>query len=156
MAGLDIGEKAPSFVTVDQDGNTIRLEDFRGRRCLLAFISPNCSACPGTIRVLDRFRSVERDVAVLVIGASDRELNAKFAAEYDTLVPILTPDPGLAMELYHVRAVPFLFALDETGVIRAKGVVNREEHLHTLLTTAYGRQQSYHSLASGDEYLVKQ
>ena len=37
MTTLEIGDKAPSFNSVDQDGNAISLEDFRGKKLVLFF-----------------------------------------------------------------------------------------------------------------------
>ncbi len=134
--GLPIGEQAPLFSALDQDGKIIKLEDFQGQRRILAFISPGCSACPGTIEVLNRVVQNDHHLAVIVVGSSDSELNRVFAAEHNAQMPILTPDLDLARKTYRIQRVPFLYVLDETGAIRAKGVVNRSGHLQDLLTMA--------------------
>jgi peroxiredoxin Q/BCP len=37
MAQLKPGDSAPPFQALDQNGNTVKLEDFRGRRLFLYF-----------------------------------------------------------------------------------------------------------------------
>lgn len=37
MDKLQQGDKAPDFSAADQDGNTVRLADFKGRKCFLYF-----------------------------------------------------------------------------------------------------------------------
>jgi peroxiredoxin Q/BCP len=37
MAGLRPGDKAPAFEARDQNGNMVKLADFRGRRLLVYF-----------------------------------------------------------------------------------------------------------------------
>ena len=37
MKALEVGEKAPDFRTVDQDGNPVSLADFRGKKVVLYF-----------------------------------------------------------------------------------------------------------------------
>ena len=37
MSTLEVGEKAPDFRTVDQDGKPVSLSDFRGRKVVLFF-----------------------------------------------------------------------------------------------------------------------
>ena len=48
MAKLRPGDDAPSFALLDQHGDTVRLEDFRGRRLLVYFYpeadTPGCTA----------------------------------------------------------------------------------------------------------------
>jgi peroxiredoxin Q/BCP len=48
MARLQPGDDAPSFALLDQHGDTVRLEDFRGRRLLVYFYpeadTPGCTA----------------------------------------------------------------------------------------------------------------
>jgi thioredoxin-dependent peroxiredoxin len=48
MARLQSGDDAPSFALFDQRGDTVRLEDFRGRRLLVYFYpeadTPGCTA----------------------------------------------------------------------------------------------------------------
>jgi len=37
MAALKMGDKAPAFSLTDQDGNKVKLADFKGRKLLLYF-----------------------------------------------------------------------------------------------------------------------
>jgi len=36
---LEIGKKAPGFALPDEDGNTVKLSDFKGRRVVVFFYS---------------------------------------------------------------------------------------------------------------------
>ena len=135
--GLAIGEQAPSFLATDQDGKAVRLDDFQGQRRVLAFILPGCSSCTDTMKALNTFVRNEGDAPVLVIGGSDRELNQAYAVEHDAEMSILTPALGFDGERFRIRGVPFIFVLDEAGVIRAKGAVYGIEQLQELLTKAF-------------------
>ena len=37
MTELHTGDPAPQFTAPDQDGNTVRLADFQGRKCFIFF-----------------------------------------------------------------------------------------------------------------------
>ena len=37
MTSLKIGDKAPNFTSVDQDGNAISLSDYKGKKLVLFF-----------------------------------------------------------------------------------------------------------------------
>lgn len=48
MSQLKIGDKAPDFNSIDQDGNPFRLKDFKGYKVILYFYpkdnTPGCTA----------------------------------------------------------------------------------------------------------------
>lgn len=138
-SGLETGEQAPSFTAADHDRNTIRLDDFRGRRCIIAFVSPGCSACGGAIEALNMVEREDHDLALLVIGDSDARQNHTYAIEHKAQMPIWAAAPSLALDIYRIPGFPFVYVLDEEHSIRAKGAVNRYEHLQALLETAFGQ-----------------
>jgi len=131
--GLEVGEQAPSFVATDYEGKPVQLDDFRGKRRVLAFISPGCSACSGTLDALNALSQEDEHLAILVLGDPDRHANQAYAAKHNAQIAILAPGPGFDKEVYRIMAIPFLFLLDEMGVIRAKRIVNNREDLQTLL-----------------------
>ncbi len=138
IGGLEVGERAPSFTATDQHGNTIQLDDWQGHCRLLAFISATCSTCQKTIGFLNDLLQSERDLQVLVVGMDhDWTTNREMAKKSHAQMPVLTTDTDVARQLYHVRMISVVFALDERGVIRAKKLVNEREHLDDLLAGAY-------------------
>lgn len=139
--GLAVGEQAPSFVVSDDKGNSIHLDDFHGEKRIVAFVSPGCSACSGTIEALNIFVRDEQTFAVFVLGGSDREQNRAYAAKQQTLMPILTDHAEVGKIAYRVQGVPFLFILDEEGIIRAKGLVTNRERLQQVLVNAFAQEQ---------------
>lgn len=143
--GLNVGEKAPSFVAVNQDGQTVRLEDVQGRRSILAFVSPGCTPCATTIEVLHTFLQEGRDIVVLVVGSVNREQNDAYAVEHHAQIPVLTPDADVNTA-YQVQIKPFVFVLDEDGIVRAKGGMNDREHLEALLMKAFPTQTVPHTV----------
>ncbi len=135
MGGLAVGEKAPSFVATNQEGKLVSLEDFEGQRRILAFISPGCPACASAISIFNAILKDGGDFTILVIGGPDRELNRSYAAKHRLQVPLLTPQSNFDQEEYLVPMIPFVFVLDETGIIRARGPVIDRPHMHNLLAT---------------------
>ncbi len=138
MGGLEVGERAPSFTARDQHGNTIKLDNWQGQRRLLAFVSVSCTTCQKTIEFLNDLLQRERDLQVMVVAMDhDWATNREFAEKNRAQMPVLTTDTDVARELYHVRMISAVFALDERGMIRAKMLVNEREHLRDLLAEAY-------------------
>ena len=135
--GLMPGEAAPDFAAVDPDGRQIALSDFAGKRRLVAFVSPGCSVCTSFMQALNEVIHSEPDLAVLVMGTGDREVNRGYGQEQRTQAPILASMSESVSDLCRVRSMPYVFALDEEGVVRGAGIVNRKEHLQGLLLNAF-------------------
>lgn len=136
LGRLKVGEPAPALVGRDQNGKEIRLSNFLGKRCLLAFISAKCSACAGAIETLVSIQEETPDIATVFVAGPDFEANCAYALQHDLHLPVLTSEPGFAQRVYDVRMVPLLFVLDEHGIIRAKEAAIQREHVKYVLQTA--------------------
>lgn len=92
MSLLKIGEKAPGFETVDQDGNEIRLSNFLGRKVVLYFYPKDDT--PGCTKEACNFRddiSLIKEKGAVVLGVSVDSLNShkKFSEKYNLNFPLL-------------------------------------------------------------------
>jgi thioredoxin-dependent peroxiredoxin len=89
---LTPGQPAPDFHLEDQDGTTVSLGDFKGRKLVLYFY-PKDDTHGCTIeanqfnQLLSRFE--ERDVAVLGVSADDAASHRRFRAKYGLDFPLL-------------------------------------------------------------------
>ncbi|CDG18119.1 putative peroxiredoxin bcp [Xenorhabdus doucetiae] len=87
MSALKAGDKAPQFSLPDQDGETIKLSDFKGQRVLVYFypkaMTPGCTvqAC-GLRDSMDELKNI--NVEVLGISTDAPEKLARFV-EKETL-----------------------------------------------------------------------
>ncbi|WP_132972044.1 peroxiredoxin [Thiogranum longum] len=93
---LSTGDPAPEFMLIDQEGNTHRLEDFRGQWLVLYFYpkddTPGCTKEACSLR--DEFSAFRKlDVAVLGVSLDDTESHEAFARKYQLPFPLLS-DPG--------------------------------------------------------------
>ncbi len=129
---LAVGEQAPSFTAIDERGVKIKLDDFQEYR-VLAFFEPGCSACDGAIKALNLLMQDRQDFVVLAIGGLDQALNKAYAIEHEAHMMILTPDMDVREKLYHVPMVPFVFVLDEKGIIQAKGIGSETRTLQSIV-----------------------
>jgi methylamine dehydrogenase accessory protein MauD len=123
--GLEPGAPAPDFALVDQYGNLQRPQDYRGRPLLLLFGSPNCGPCKVLMPDLHAWAADHPEVGVLWLNLASPEENARYASDMGATLPLAphTPQDGL-VERFKVRVTPFLFFLDEQGIVRAKGLAN--------------------------------
>lgn len=126
------GMKAPDFTLNDQNGETVTLSDFRGKKVVLYFYpkdnTPGCSrqACAFAAAYAD-FR--KGDIAVIGISRDSEASHKKFAEKYNLPFTILS-DPALsAIQAYgvwqekkmagkaYMGVVRTTFLIDENGII---------------------------------------
>ena len=124
---LEIGMKAPAFTLSDQDGNSVSLSDFFGKKVVLYFYpkdnTPGCSrqAC-AFAAAYDGFKS--RDVVVIGVSKDSVASHAKFAAKYDLPFALLS-DPELeAIRAYDVWQEKKLYGKVSMGVVRSTYLID--------------------------------
>ena len=93
MAHLNIGDPAPDFALADQEGNTVNLADFKGKKLLLYFYpranTPGCTKQACQIRVS---RTELADVGVAAVGISpDKPGAQKKFDEKQEFIDFVTP-----------------------------------------------------------------
>lgn len=120
-----LGERAPRFDLETLDGDSIRLDDLRGKVVLLNFWASWCIPCREEHPVLEMAnrRYEGRDVKLLGVVYQDSRGNARdFLAERGGSWPsVLDPDSRVAID-YGVYGVPETFFLDKSGNIARKHV----------------------------------
>jgi methylamine dehydrogenase accessory protein MauD len=132
--GPAIGEAVAPIDVVDLQGRELRIgaPSGDGRSTLVLFLSPTCPVCKTLLPVLRSSRSQERDWLDVVL-ASDGEPapHRQFVLDHQLadFPYVLSPALGLS---YQVNRLPFAALIDQTGVLRARGLVNSREHLESL------------------------
>ncbi len=126
---LEAKMRAPDFTLSDQNGDTVRLEDFRGKRVALYFYPKDNT--PGCTRQACAFAaSYEQFQAqnIVVIGVSKDSVasHLKFAQKNE-LPFILLSDPELqAIQAYDVWQEKKLYGKVSMGVVRTTYVIDEQ------------------------------
>jgi len=135
--GLKPGTKAPDFTLQDTSGKEVSLREYHGHKALLVFMQPGCGPCESLAADLNRY--LDKDgLAVLAISNADPEENRRWQGEIGAAFPILAQQHLSVSRQYQAFATPFAFLVDEEGVIRARGVANKKQHLDLLFSSAKG------------------
>lgn len=82
---LNIGDKAPDFAAIDQNGQPISLKMYKGKRVLLYFYpkddTPGCTAQACNLR--DNFDALQNaGIVVLGVSVDDEKKHKKFETKY--------------------------------------------------------------------------
>ena len=122
--GLKPGTTAPSFRLPSVSGDTVSLEDYRGRRVLLVFSDPDCGPCNELAPLLARFeREYHDELAVLLVSRGDEETNRVHAAEHGIGFPVLLQQHWKLSREYGIFATPSAFLIGPDGRIEEKAAV---------------------------------
>jgi len=124
---VSIGDKAPDFNLLDQNNNGISLDDFLGRRVILAFFpAAFTGVCTEEMCQFEQspLCSVDSDVDVLGICADSRFTNAAFAEKNGISFPILSDYTRSTIESYGVVLEDFAGMPGYTASERAVFIVN--------------------------------
>jgi len=128
------GEAAPQFEVKDiRRGTPLHLGGPRSRSTLLFFLSPTCPVCKKLLPIVKSIQQAEGSWLDVIL-ASDGE-----PAEHERFIRvqhledfpyILSADVGMT---YRIGKLPYGVMIDDSGVIRAKGLLNTREHLESLI-----------------------
>ena len=141
-SGLKAGTSAPDFQLPDLQGRMVSLQEYRGRRVLLFFSDPQCGPCdelaPQLVR-LDREKSGNEGLEIVVVGRGSAEENRRKAQQYGMEFPVLLQDRKWRVsKAYDILATPAAFLIGEDGVIARGPAVGRDAIL-TLVRNGRGQ-----------------
>jgi peroxiredoxin Q/BCP len=124
---LKPGDKAPDFTLLDQQGNKVRLKDFRGRRVLAYFYpkadTPGCTTQACALR--DASPQIG-DTAVLGISPDPPSRQAKFDEKYSLGFPLLSDEDHAVAEAYDVWGEKKNYGRTYMGIIRSAFLVDEK------------------------------
>ncbi|MFX1764178.1 methylamine dehydrogenase accessory protein MauD [Paraburkholderia sp. A1RI-2L] len=132
--GPAVGSIAPTFELSDIRGANLKVGgiDPSGKATLLFFLSPTCPVCKKLLPLLPSLQASESTpVNVVLASDGDFDEHTRFARKHhlERFPYVLSQELGLA---YQIGKLPYAVLLDETGKVRAKGLVNTREHLESL------------------------
>ena len=150
MAILTRGSVAPDFSLVDQQGNTVRLSDYRGRWVVLYFYPKDMT--PGCTQEACSFRDVHADLVqegavVLGVSADDVQSHRKFADKYELPFPLLADTDHTVSEAYGVWRKKHMYGKEFWGVDRITYLIAPDGRVHQVFTKVK-------PAAHGDEVLT--
>lgn len=134
--GLNIGEPAPVFSVEDIANRQVTLGMERNKRTLLFFLATGCSICTSLLPHLKRLIRHEGDTLEIKLVAFGTKLEdaKKYAAKHsllDTNIPFIVSD-DLALQ-YRVTLAPYGIVINQSGIVRAKGLINSRFDIESLL-----------------------
>ena len=129
MTELKHGDSAPDFCLKDQDGKTVKLADFKGRKLLLYFYpkadTPGCTAQACSIR--DSFKDLTgKGIASVGISPDDVNAQKKFAGKFDLPFQLLADEEHQVAGAYGVWGEKSMYGKTYMGIIRSSFLIDEK------------------------------
>jgi peroxiredoxin Q/BCP len=123
------GDPAPPFSLPDQDGNTVALRDFQGRKLVVYFypaaMTPGCTTQACDFR--DSLGSLEAaGYAVVGISPDSSAKLAKFRDRDGLTFPLLSDADRSVLDAYGAYGEKTMYGKTVTGVIRSTFVIDED------------------------------
>ena len=124
---LQVGDRAPSFEAKDQDGNTVKLSDFQGKKIVSYFYpkdsTPSCTAQACSLR--DHYDALlHKGFVVLGVSVDDEKSHKKFANKYSLPFPLLADPEHVIVDAYGVWGEKMLYGRKYMGTIRTTFIID--------------------------------
>lgn len=129
MTKLEAGNAAPAFALRDQHGETVRLDDFRGRKLLVYFYpeadTPGCTTQSCDVR--DHRRELA-ELGVDVVGISPDEPRAQLAFDekFSLGFPLLADTDHAVAEAWGTWGEKQVYGKSYVGITRSSFLIDEE------------------------------
>ncbi|MGO4921097.1 thioredoxin-dependent thiol peroxidase [Maribacter spongiicola] len=127
MNTLKVGDKVPLFSAKDQDGNTISLKDYTGKKLIVFFYpkanTPGCTAEACNLR--DNYKELQSEgYELLGVSADSEKSQAKFKEKYDFPFPLLADEDHTVLNAFGVWGLKKFMGREYDGIHRKTFVID--------------------------------
>lgn len=135
MKQLNVGDLAPDFNALDQDGNKIELKDFAGSKLILFFYpkanTPGCTAEACSLR--DYYADLQSNGFKIVGVSADNAKNQKsFISKYKLPFPLITDTDKRVIQDYGVWGPKKFMGRTFDGIIRKTFVISEDGKIEKI------------------------
>ncbi|MDC6389687.1 thioredoxin-dependent thiol peroxidase [Maribacter sp. PR1] len=136
MNTLKVGDKIPEFSANDQDGNTINLSDYSGKKLIVFFYpkanTPGCTAEACNLR--DNYKALQdAGYELLGISADSQKKQLNFKNKYDFPFPLLADEDHTVLNIFGVWGPKKFMGREYDGIHRKTFVINEQGEVSKVI-----------------------
>jgi len=129
MTTLKAGHKAPNFKAEDQDGNTIELADYQGKKLVLFFYpkasTPGCTA--EACNLSDNYEAMSaKGYDILGVSADTKKRQQNFKNKYDFKYPLIADEDKTVINAFGVWGPKKFMGKEYEGIHRTTFIIDEQ------------------------------
>ena len=134
---LQVGDKAPEVLGINQDGNEIRLSDFAGKKLVLYFYpkdnTPGCTAQACSLR--DEYAELRiKGYEVLGVSADSTASHRKFIQKYDLPFNLISDGDKTLSEQFGTWGEKKLYGKSYMGMLRTTFIIDEKGIIENIIS----------------------
>ena len=135
MAELKPGTKAPAFSLSADNGDTLSLKDFKGKKLVIYFYpkddTPGCTAESCGFR--DNLKDFDKlGAAVIGVSKDSVKSHVKFKEKYDLNFPLLSDENGDMCTAYGVWVEKSMYGKKYMGIERSTFIIDENGKIEAI------------------------
>jgi peroxiredoxin Q/BCP len=136
MKQLKIGDKAPAFAGLDQNGKEIKLIDFKGKKLALYFYpkdnTPGCTTQACNLRDNDELLK-QHGIEVVGVSMDSDASHRKFIEKFELPFPLIADVDRKVIELFGVWGPKVFMGKKYDGIHRTTFLINEDQDIVGIL-----------------------
>ena len=133
---MQIGDQAPELLGIDEDGQEIRLSQFRGQKLVLYFYpkdnTAGCTAEACSLR--DNYSELRKQgYAVVGVSVDSAASHQKFKAKHELPFPLIADTDHTLVEKMGVWAEKSMYGRKYFGTVRTTFLINEEGIIEDII-----------------------
>lgn len=146
------GKKAPVFKGVDQNGNKVSLNDFKGQKIVLYFYphdnTPTCTDQACNLR--DNYLLLKKHgIQVIGVSSDDVKSHKKFETKYQLPFPLIADEKLKIHEQYGVWQLKKFMGREFMGTIRTTFLIDEKGKVRKIIRKPVSKNMRKKSLLPG-------
>lgn len=137
MTTLKAGDKAPDFKALDEQGDTVQLSDYKGKKLVIFFYpkasTPGCTAEACDLNDnFERFQSLGYEI--LGVSADSAKRQSNFKNKYGFKYPLLADEDKAVIEAFGVWGSKKFMGREYDGIHRTTFIINENGVIEDVIT----------------------
>lgn len=155
MITLEVGQKAPAFTGLNQNGEKISLAQFKGQKVVLYFYpeddTPTCTDQACNLR--DNFSALKA-AGITVIGISPDAVakHKKFENKYSLPFILIADTAHTIINKYGVWGPKQMYGRQYMGLMRTTFLINEKGKIHTIFLKPKSKQHTQEILTAWQQF----
>tara|TARA_B100000401_G_scaffold394362_1_gene302701 strand:- start:809 stop:1258 length:450 start_codon:yes stop_codon:yes gene_type:complete len=145
MNNLKIGDKAPEIKGIDQNGDKITLDQYKGKKVVLYFypkdMTPGCTA--QACDLSDNYNDlIKKGYDVLGVSCDSVKRHQKFIEKYNLPFNLISDEDQQVVNNYGVWQLKKFMGREYMGIVRTTFIIDEKGIIEDIITKVNTKQHT--------------